>query len=92
MEILVQWLDDIEDLIALLLLSWERLRIRCLQGGLIAALTLLAIEVANVSTALAPTFAVAAIGSVGLWLAALLYARILGDQDSTTVDSSRQNA
>lgn len=92
MEILVQWLDDIEDFIASILLSWERLRIRCLKGGLIAALILLAIEVANVSTALAPTFALAAIGSVGLWLAALLYAGILRDQGSATADSSHQNA
>ncbi|MFL2546285.1 MAG: hypothetical protein ACJ0SL_02840 [Candidatus Rariloculaceae bacterium] len=92
MEIFVQWLDDLEDLIASLIHSWERLRVRCLQIGLLAALTLLAIEVSNVSTALAPTFALAALASVTLWLTTLLYTRFPGERDDAARVSSQLNA
>jgi hypothetical protein len=91
-EILVQWLDDFEDLIVFFLLAWERLRLRCIQCGLAAAIVLLAIEVADVGNSLAPTFALAALGSVGIWIAALLYARFLDGQDDRTPVSGGLNA
>ena len=71
MEVIVQWLDDLEDLIFALPLAWERLRAWCLQIGLAAALILAAIQLSRVLTAWAPTFAGAALLSVGIWAVGL---------------------
>jgi len=76
-EIVVQWLDDFEDLILSLILVWERLRLRCLQIGLIAALILQALLFADVWTPLASTLAMTACASVAVWFAGLISAQLL---------------
>lgn len=76
MEVIVQWLDDLEDLIFALPLAWERLRVWCLQIGLVAALILGAIQLSRVLIAWAPTFAGTALLSVGIWATGLAITEI----------------
>ncbi len=92
MEVIHQWLDDLEDLIFTLVLTWERLRLRCLQAGFAAALILLTIESAEVHTPWAPTFAWAALGSVAIWFAGLIAARLRSLQRDPVPVSSQSNA
>ncbi len=88
MEVIYQWLDDLEDLIFSFVLTWERLRLRYLQAGFAAALILLAVQSSEVRTPWAPTFAWAALGSVAIWLAA----RFLSLHHDPVPVSSRPNA
>ncbi len=76
MEVVLQWLDEFEDLVFSVILTWERLRLRCLQIGFTAALVLLAIKVAELRTPWASTLVWAALGSVALWLASLIATRL----------------
>ncbi len=92
MEIIVQWLDDLEDFVCSLALTWERQRLRLLQAGLASALIVLAIELANILTPLAPTFASAALGSVGIWLAGSVVARFLRPQHVSAPSPGQSNA
>jgi hypothetical protein len=62
------WLDDLEDLIFMITAAWERLRWRCLQMGLIAALILAGIEFAHILPEWAPALAAIATASVAIWL------------------------
>jgi hypothetical protein len=87
-EVIYQWLDDLEDLIFSFVLTWERLRLRYLQAGFAAALILLAVQSSEVRTPWAPTFAWAALGSVAIWLAA----RFLSLHHNPVRVSSRPNA
>ena len=61
MEVVVQWLDDLEDLIFVLPLAWERFRVWCLEIGLVSALMLGAIQFFRVLLEWTPTFASAAV-------------------------------
>ena len=92
MEIVLLWLDDCEDLVFSFVLLWERLRLRCLQAGFAAALILLAIEISEVHTPWAPTFAWAAVASVALWFIALIGARLPSLQRDSNPVSSQSNA
>ncbi len=92
MEVIFQWLDDCEDLVFSFVLTCERLRPRCLQTGLAAALILLAIEIAEVRTPWSSTFAWAALASVALWLATLIAVRLLGLQRVSYPASGQSNA
>ncbi len=92
MEVIHQWLDDFEDLIFSLILTWERLRLRYLQAGFGAALILLAIQSSEVRTPWAPTFACAAVGSVAIWFAGLLAVRLLRLHHDPVRASSQPNA
>ncbi len=92
MEVIHQWLDDFEDLIFSLILTWERLRLRYLQAGFGAALILLAIQSSEVRTPWAPTFASAALGSVAIWFAGLLAVRLLSLHQDPVRASSQPNA
>ena len=92
MEVIYQWLDDLEDLIFSFVLTWERLRLRYLQAGFAAALILLAVQSSEVRTPWAPTFAWAALGSVAIWLAGPLTARFLSLHHDPVPVSSRPNA
>ncbi len=92
MEVIFQWLDDCEDLVFSLVLTWERLRLRSLQAGFAAAMMLLAIEIAEVRTPWASTFAWAALASVAVWLATLIAARLASLQRDTNPASSQSNA
>ncbi len=92
MEVIHQLLDDFEDLIFSLILTWERLRLRYLQAGCGAALILLAIQSSEVRTPWAPTFAWAAVGSVAIWFAGLLAVRLLSLHHYPVRASSQPNA
>ena len=78
MEVIAQWLDDLEDMIFALPLAWERLRLWCLHIGLISALILGGIHVSRIFTDWAPTFATAAVLSVTIWTAGLVAGEIAG--------------
>ena len=92
MEIILQWLDDLEDIVFSLALTWERQRLRLLQAGLAASIVVLAIEIADVQTSLAPTLALAALGSVGIWFTGSMFAQHLDPQHVAAPDSSQPNA
>ena len=68
MEVVLLWLDDLEDLLFMIPAVWERLRWRCLQLGLIAALSLAGIESSQILLHWAPTLAGVAAASVAIWL------------------------
>jgi hypothetical protein len=69
MEIVLLWLDDLDDLLFSLALVWERLRRLLLQIGLAAALGLAAVETAAVATPWSPLFSLVAAATVTAWLA-----------------------
>jgi hypothetical protein len=69
MEIVLLWLDDLDDLIFAIALSWERLRRALLQVGLAAALGLAATDVTAVATQWAPLLCIVAALAVSGWLA-----------------------
>ncbi len=72
MEVVLLWLDDLDDLLFSLALSWERLRRGLLQLGLTAALGVAACELSTLATAVVPALAVVAAGSVAAWFASWL--------------------
>lgn len=78
MEVVLLWLDDIDDLVFVVSFAWERIRQLCLATGLLAALTLLGCELAatadlsDAASAWTPRLAVVAVASVGVWAASLL--------------------
>ena len=76
MEVIAQWLDDIEDLFFALPLAWERLRMRCLHVGLMSALILAAQQGFRVLVEWSPTFALAAALSVCIWAIGVTAAKI----------------
>ena len=78
MEVVLQWLDDLEDVFFALPLAWERLRTWCLNVGLASALMLSAVQVSRVLTELAPTFAAAAFLSVVIWSTGVAMTEISG--------------
>jgi hypothetical protein len=69
MEIVLLWLDDLDDLLFSAALIWERLRRVLLQIGLGAAFGLAAAETAAVATQLAPLLSAVATVAVSTWLA-----------------------
>jgi len=74
MEVVLLWLDDLDDLVFTLALGWEHLRRLCLKIGLLSALGLAACELsagANLAAgAIHWTLPLArlALACVGLWL------------------------
>ena len=92
MEIIPQWLDELEDIVFSLALTWERHRFRLLQAGLAASIVVLAIETADVQTSLTPTFASAALGSVGIWFTGSIFAQHLAPKHIALPDPSEPNA
>jgi hypothetical protein len=68
-EIVLLWLDELDDLLFSVALVWERLRRALLQVGLAAAFGLAVTEVAVVATQWAPLFCGVAALSVSAWLA-----------------------
>jgi len=69
MEIVLLWLDDLDDLLFSLALMWERLRRLLLQVGLAAAFGLAAAETAAVATRWSPLLSLVAAAAVTAWLA-----------------------
>ena len=67
MEVILLWLDDLDDVVFVLASLSYRLRQRCLQIGLTAALTLVGIELVVVAPKWAAALAAVAGASVALW-------------------------
>jgi hypothetical protein len=73
MEIVLLWLDDLDDLVFSGALAWERLRRVCLQFGLTASLGLAACQLFANAAAWTPPLAGVAVSSVSVWAAGALY-------------------
>jgi len=72
MEVVLLWLDDLDDALFCVALAWERLRRFVLQVGLASALLVAAAELAAIATAWTPAFWYVAALSVVAWLAGTL--------------------
>jgi hypothetical protein len=68
MEVVLLWLDDLDDTLFFAALVWERLRRFLLQIGLAAALALAGSELAAIATQWWGAFTAIAGASVGAWL------------------------
>jgi hypothetical protein len=69
MEVVLLWLDDLDDVLFSLALAWERLRRTILKVGLTSAFGLAAVELSATATDWAPAFAYVAAARVGTWFA-----------------------
>jgi CHASE2 domain-containing sensor protein len=69
MEVVLLWLDDLDDVFFSLALVWERVRRAVLALGLSAACALAASDLTVVATQWAPVFSYVAAASVGAWCA-----------------------
>ena len=75
MEVVLLWLDDLDDLLFSAALVWEGLRIAVLRVGLTASFGVVGAELSAFATQWAPAFAVVAAASVSAWvLGAALHA------------------
>jgi CHASE2 domain-containing sensor protein len=72
MEVVLLWLDDLDDALFSVALAWERLRRLVLQVGLASALVVAAIEIAAFATAWTPAFSYVAAASVVAWVVGTL--------------------
>lgn len=68
MEVVLLWLDDLDDLLFSAALFWERLRRVVLQIGLAAAFALAGSELSAVATEWWSAFSAVAAGSVCAWI------------------------
>jgi hypothetical protein len=69
MEVVLLWLDDLDDVLFSLALVWERLRRTVLTVGLSSAFALAAADLTVIATQWAPILSYVAAASVGVWLA-----------------------
>lgn len=67
MEVVLLWLDDLDDALFTVALAWEPLRRAVLQVGLASAFALAGSELAAVATEWAPAFSYVAAASVSAW-------------------------
>jgi hypothetical protein len=67
MEVVLLWLDDVDDVLFSAALAWERLRRGVLQIGLAASFALAGSELAAIATPWAAVFSGIAAASVGAW-------------------------
>jgi hypothetical protein len=72
MEVVLLWLDDLDDLVFVLVSLWLRFRRYCLQVGLSAAFLLAGCELSMTAAAWSPPLAGIAGSSVVLWAAGAL--------------------
>lgn len=82
MEIILQWLDDLDDLAFAVVYAVERLRRPCLEIGVAAACGLVVVSVADSLVNWGPALFWTALASVMLWVAALIareLSRIVAD-------------
>ncbi len=68
MEVVLLWLDDLDDVLFSIALAWERLRRIVLQIGLAAAFALAGPELAAIAPDWWAAFSTIAAVSVGAWL------------------------
>jgi len=81
MEVVLLWLDDIDDAVFCVALAWERVRRAVLQVGLASAIFLAAAELSAIATAWTPAFTSVAAASVVAWLVGTL-ARVVHDREA----------
>jgi hypothetical protein len=74
MEIVLLWLDDLDDLVFYGAGLWTPLRRFCLQVGLAASVSLLASELSAATAHWAPTLAAIAAWAVIVWFAGAAFA------------------
>ncbi|MEO8465850.1 MAG: hypothetical protein ABI640_10965 [Gammaproteobacteria bacterium] len=67
MEVVLRWLDDLDDLAFALASRWEELRRAVLGVGFLAALAVASCESSLVATELTPLLSVIAAASVAAW-------------------------
>jgi CHASE2 domain-containing sensor protein len=72
MEVVLLWLDDLDDLVYSAALAWERLRRLCLRLGLLSACALAGCELSLAAIQWTPTLAIVAATSVAVWLLSAL--------------------
>ena len=72
MEIILQWLDDLDDIVFAVVYAVERLREPCLQIGFAAACGLAVVSFSDVLVNWGPALFWTALASVLFWVAALL--------------------
>jgi len=72
MEVVLLWLDDLDDALFSMALVWERLRRFVLKVGLAASITLAAAELAAIATQWVPALSFVAAASVAAWSAGTL--------------------
>jgi hypothetical protein len=68
MEVVLLWLDDLDDVMFSVALVWERLRRIVLQIGLAAAFALAGSELSAIATHWWPAYTAIAAASVGAWV------------------------
>jgi CHASE2 domain-containing sensor protein len=68
MEVVLLWLDDLDDVLFSVALTWERLRRMVLQIGLAAACALAGSELSATATYWWPAYTAIAAASVGTWV------------------------
>jgi CHASE2 domain-containing sensor protein len=69
MEVVLLWLDDLDDALFSVALVWERLRRVVLAIGLASSFALAASELSAIATHWAPAFSYVAASSVAAWIA-----------------------
>ena len=72
MEVVLLWLDDLDDALFSMALAWERLRRFVLTVGLAASLALAGAELAATASSLVPALYLVAAASVAAWSAGTL--------------------
>lgn len=67
MEVVLLWLDDLDDAVFTLALKWEQLRRAVLRVGLFAALAVATCELSLFATEWTPALSLVAAASVAAW-------------------------
>ncbi len=88
MEIILLWLDDLDDLVFSVVYAIERMRWPCLEVGFSAACGLAVVSFADVLASWVPALFWTALASVMLWVAAL----IARELSRTVADPQRLSA
>jgi CHASE2 domain-containing sensor protein len=69
MEVVLLWLDDLDDALFSVALVWEHLRRTVLGIGLVSSFALAASELSAIATHWVPAFSYIAVSSVAAWFA-----------------------
>jgi hypothetical protein len=72
MEVVLLWLDDLDDVTFVLISAWTRLRRACLQVGLLAAFVLVVCELSATAGSWSLALAAIAFASVAFWTSGAL--------------------
>jgi hypothetical protein len=77
MEIVLLWLDELDDLVFVISAFWERTRALCLQVGLLAAVALGGCELTVEAARWSPALASVACSSVVVWSAGAMLTAVV---------------